>query len=325
MTNIELRSLHPGDLEKVVTIDAQISGRSRRRFFEKRLEIALAAPDSLVTCAATVEEELIGFCFVRIEEGAFGINESTAVVDVIGVASSYRQEGVATLMMEALEQRIVKHAIRQVRTQISWGNTGLAGYFSAAGFQLLPSLVLSRTCDAQPSFDEGDPERQGPQDGANSDHIALFRDTIPVRSMAEQDLAAIIRVDQKLTGEDRSRFYHNKMQEMLNESGIRVSLVAEQDKSVVGFAMVRLDYGDFGQTEPNAVLDTLGVHPDYHRSGVGRALLSQLLVNLAALQVNNIQTQVDWKSFSLLEFFGHCGFEATQSLVLAKRLNDNLS
>lgn len=321
MTNIELRSLHPEDLEKVVSIDAEISGRSRRRFFEKRLEVALAAPDSLITCAATVEGELIGFSFIRIEEGAFGINEPVAVIDVIGVTSSYRKGGVATLMMEELERRMAKHGIRQVRTQIDWSDTGLTGYFSSAGFRLLPSMVLSRDCEVQPSFDEGDPEQQGPRDGANSDYVALFRDSIPVRSMEEQDLDSIIRIDQKLTGEDRTNFYHKKMHEMLDESGIRVSLVVEQDKSIVGFAMVRLDYGEFGQTEPSAVLDTLGVHPEFHHSGVGKALLSQLLTNLSALQVNSIQTQVDWRSFSLMEFLGRCGFEATQNLVLAKDLN----
>lgn len=318
MTNIDLRSLHPEDLEKVVAIDAEISGRSRRAFYEKRLEIALAAPEALITCAALVEGELIGYSFVRIEDGAFGINERIAVIDVLGVAKAYRKGGVATLMMEELERRMSKQSIKQIRTMIDWGDTGLTGYFSAAGFELLPSVVVSRECEVQPSFDGGDPESPRHQDGANNDYVSLFRDTVPVRTMEEKDLAAIVRLDQKLTGSDRSAFYKTKMEEVLNESGIRVSLVVEQDNAVVGFAMVRLDYGEFGQAEPSAVLDTLGVHPEYHRSGVGQALLSQLLANLAALQVSGIQTQVNWKSFGLLEFLSKCGFEATQHLVLAK-------
>ena len=51
-----------------------------------------------------------------------------------------------------------------------------------------------------------------------------------------------------------------------------------------------------------------------------KALLSQLMVNLFALQVNNIQTQVHWESFGLLEFLSNCGFKATQNLVLNKSL-----
>lgn len=321
MTNVELRSLHPDDLENVVSIDAEISGRSRRAFFEKRLEIALADPSSLITCAATVEGDLIGFCFVRVESGAFGIDEKVSVIDVISVAKSFRKGGVATLMMEELERRMAKHRIKQVRTQVDWGDAGLTGYFSSSGFRLLPSLVLTRNCEVQPSFDGGDPEQKRHQDGANNDYIALFRDTVPVRTMEQTDLNPIIRLDKKLTGNDRSDYYAKKMEEMLNESGIRVSLVVEQDQAVVGFAMVRLDYGEFGQAEPSAVLDIIGVHPEYHHSGVGQALLSQLLTNLAALQVNCIQTQVDWRSFGLLGFLERCGFEATQNLVLAKDLN----
>lgn len=311
MTNINLRSLHPEDLEKVVLIDAEIIGRSRRAFYEKRLEIALASPESLITCAALVEGDLIGFSFVRIEDGAFGINERIAEVDVIGVAKAYREGGVATLMMEELERRMLKQSIKNIRTMIDWGDTGLTGYFSSAGFKLLPSIVVNRECEVQPSFDGGDPESPRHQDGANNDYIALFRDTIPVRTMEESDLAGIVRVDKKLTGEDRTNFYKTKMSEVLNDSGIRVSLVVEQDNTIVGFAMVRLDYGEFGQLEPSAVLDTIGVNPDFHRSGVGQALLSQLMVNLSGLQVNNIQTQVHWESFGLLEFLSKCGFKAT--------------
>ncbi|MCB1661204.1 MAG: GNAT family N-acetyltransferase [Pseudomonadales bacterium] len=320
MTNIDLRSLRPEDLDKVVTIDAENSGRVRRSFYDKRLEIALAAPESLITCAATVEGELIGFSFVRIEDGAFGINERIAVIDVIGVAKAYRQGGVATLMMEELERRMTKQSIKNIRTMIDWSDTGLTGYFSAAGFKLVPSIVVNRECESQPSFDGGDPESPRYQDGANNDYVSLFRDTIPVRTMKESDLAGIVKVDKKLTGNDRTAFYRSKISEVLNESGIRVSLVVEQDNTVVGFAMVRLDYGEFGQMEPSAVLDTLGVNPEYHRSGVGKALLSQLMVNLSALQVNNIQTQVHWESFGLLEFLSNCGFKATQNLVLNKSL-----
>lgn len=321
MTNIDLRSLHPEDLDKVVAIDADITGRSRHAFYEKRLEIALAAPDSLITCAATLENELIGFSFVRIEEGAFGIDARVAVIDVIGVAKTYREGGVATLMMEELERRMRKQSIQHMRTQINWGDTGLTGYFSAAGFGLMPVMVLNRDCEAQPSFDEGDPEAPRYQDGASNDYVSLFRDTIPVRTLEERDLADIARLDKKLTGKDRTAFYANKLTEVLNDSGIRVSLVAEQDNTVVGFAMVRLDYGDFGSMEPTAILDTLGVHPEYHRSGVGKALLSQLLMNLSALQVNSIQTQVHWQSSGLLEFLNNCAFSATQNLVLSKNIH----
>jgi len=320
MTNISLRTLHPDDLEPVVAIDSDITGRSRRTFFEKRLQVALESPDTLVTCAALSADKVIGYCFVRIENGAFGIDEQVGVVDVVGVGTDHQKAGVGVLMMEEIERRLLAKSIPSIRTSIDWSDTELVGYFSTAGFKLSPATILSRQCELQPSFSEGDPESSPGPDGANSDYGSLLRDTTPVRSMVQGDLSSIIRIDGKLTGRDRTAFFQAKMQEMLNESGIRVSLVVEQNNAVVGYVMVRLDYGDFGQVEPSAVLDTIGVHPDFSGQGVGRALLSQLHGNLAALQVNSMQTQLQWDNSSLLKFLATCGFLPTQNLVLAKSI-----
>src|SRR3972149_196393 len=86
----------------------------------------------------------------------------------------------------------------------------------------------------------------------------LARDRLPVRSLREEDLAAVVRIDRKLTGFDRSAYYAAKFREVLVESGIRVSLVAEEDGIVNGFIMARVDFGEFGQVETSAVIDTIG-------------------------------------------------------------------
>ncbi|MGZ9112242.1 MAG: GNAT family N-acetyltransferase, partial [Rhodoplanes sp.] len=62
-------------------------------------------------------------------------------------------------------------------------------------------------------------------------------------------------------------YYQRKVEEVLQESGVRVSLVAEIDDHPVGFIMARVDFGEFGRTEPEAVMDTVGVHPDYAHRG----------------------------------------------------------
>ncbi len=106
------------------------------------------------------------------------------------------------------------------------------------------------------------------------------------------------------------------MHEALKESDIRVSLVAEQNGMPVGFIMARVDFGEFGRVEPTAVMDTIGVDPDFRNQGVGRALLSQLLVNLQTLRVERIRTEVDWRNHDLLAFLDRCGFRTSQQLCL---------
>jgi ribosomal protein S18 acetylase RimI-like enzyme len=80
--------------------------------------------------------------------------------------------------------------------------------------------------------------------------------------------------------------------------------------------MARVDLGEFGRVEPTAVLDTIGVDPDYRQIGVGRALLSQLLMNLATLRVESVRTEIDWNDRELLGYLDHCGFRPSQRLCL---------
>lgn len=158
-------------------------------------------------------------------------------------------------------------------------------------------------------------------DPSGDDFEALSRDRIPVRSMEEGDLAAIIGIDRKITGRDRTSYYRHKMAEAINESGVRVSLVAEVDGQFAGFVMARVDYGEFGRTVAAAVIDTIGVNPAFAHRNVGRALLSQLLTNLASLRAERVYIPLDWDNFGLLAFLKRIGFRPSQRLSFTKRLD----
>jgi len=150
----------------------------------------------------------------------------------------------------------------------------------------------------------------------------LARDRIPVRAMTEGDLHALIAIDRRITGRDRAAYFRQKLDEALHESDVRVSLVVERNGAPVGFIMARVDFGEFGRMEPTAVMDTLGVDPDYGGQGIGRALLSQLLVNLQTLRVERIRTEIDWRDRELLGFLDHCGFAPSPQLCFEHAIAD---
>jgi ribosomal protein S18 acetylase RimI-like enzyme len=151
---------------------------------------------------------------------------------------------------------------------------------------------------------------------------ALSRDRVVVRSLEAGDLPAIAAIDRANSGEDRAGYLEHQVTEALEQSGVRVSVVAEGDNSrPVGFLMARVDFGEFGRTEPEAVIDTIGVDPLYSHHGVGQALVSQLLVNLRALQVDKVRTGVRWNDYGLLGFLESCGFRPSQRLALRKRID----
>ena len=79
-----------------------------------------------------------------------------------------------------------------------------------------------------------------------------------------------------------------------------------------------VDFGGFGQTEPVAVLDTIGVDPAFARRGVGRGLMAQLFMNLSGLRVEKVETQVAREDFELLGFLYRCGFGPSRTLALSK-------
>lgn len=154
----------------------------------------------------------------------------------------------------------------------------------------------------------------------SDDFEALARDRIPVRSMEERDLAKLIDIDRRLTGRDRSAYFRQKMDEALRQSGVRVSLVAESDGHVAGYILARVDFGDYGRMEPEAVIDTIGVDPECARRGSGRDLLSQLVANLSGLRVERVRTNVAWNDLALLGFLGAAGFAPAQRLVVRRRI-----
>lgn len=153
-----------------------------------------------------------------------------------------------------------------------------------------------------------------------NDFESLPRDRTRVRSMQQYDLDSVVRMDAKLTGHERRDYFTAKLQEVMSETGVRVSLIAEVDDLAAGFIMARVDFGEFGHAEAVAVIDTIGVNPDYGHTGIATALLSQLLINLQALHVERVATRVGWNNLELLGFLGANGFAPAQQLSLVKTI-----
>jgi ribosomal protein S18 acetylase RimI-like enzyme len=153
-----------------------------------------------------------------------------------------------------------------------------------------------------------------------NDFERLARDNADVRAMEPGDLADIVRIDRSITGRNRQEYMQHKLVEAMHDSAIRVSLTARMDGTIVGFLMARVDLGDFGRTEPVAVIDTIGVDSGYGHRGVGHALLSQLFVNLGALRIERVETVVAPRDLALLGFLYDVGFAPSQRLPFVRQL-----
>ena len=140
-----LRPLRPEDFESVVEIDGRITGRSRRVFFEKRLEAALADSGGFISVALEDGSgALIGFSIARVQTGEFGEDRRVAVLDVIGVDPDSQKHRHGMRLLEAITEYARKRGVDELRTQVDWNDGDLIGFFATAGFLLAPSQVLER-------------------------------------------------------------------------------------------------------------------------------------------------------------------------------------
>ena len=326
----QTRPLAPRDLAAVVTIDAALSGRSRRDYFERRLAAAKREPERHLQLAADENGALAGFMFGRSLEGEFGRTEPAVRLEAFGVSPAAQGHGLAAALSAAFEAEAKKRGLQQIRTTALWREHPLLGFLDRMGFRLAGSHVLDCALGsaALGSPAEAPVEREAPPRDPNdygtpgpaNDFELLARDAAEVRLLKEADLEGIARIDRRTTGRDRRGYLCRSFAETLADSALRVSLAAHADRALAGFVMARLDYGDFGRAEPVAVIDTLGVDPLRARQGIGRALLSQLFLNLRALGVERVETVVEPGNLGLMGFFYAAGFRPSERLSFVKPL-----
>jgi predicted N-acetyltransferase YhbS len=326
-----IRALARGDLDAVVAVDAAIEGRSRRTYFERRLDAALREPKLHAQFAAVDDKGLVGYILARVLEGEFGRSEPGLRLEVVSVRKDAQGRGVGASLFEALSAWARRHAIKDVYTQAAWTDPSMLRWIEAMHFTLAPEHVVDCAVAGggySPRRDDAVtlPEGAGSAHEINyggrpgNDFERLARDTCDVRAMQPTDLADIVRIDRSITGRRRDDYMKHKLAEAMVDSAIRVSLTARLDAVIVGFLMARADLGDYGRTEPVAVMDTIDVDPEYAHRGVGHALLSQLFINLGALRIERVETVVAPRDLGLLGFLNDVGFTPSQRLPFVRRL-----
>lgn len=325
----QIRPLAAQDLAAVATIDRELSGRARAAYFMRRLEAALRVPDLHVQLAAVEKGVLRGFVLARLLEGEFGRAEAALRLETIGVARAAQEHGIGEQLMHALEEAARQRAVHELRTSAGWREHAVLRFLDHSGWTLGRNHVLDcalaesawfgpREAPVDAPVTPHDPnDYSGPR---GNDYEALARDLIEVGVLGTDDLQGIVRIDRRLTGRDRSLYLGHALDEALLDSSVRVSLAARADGALAGFLMARVDLGDFGRPAPVAVIDTIGIDPMRVGLGFGRALLSQLILNLSALGVERIETVVAPDAYDLLRFFLRAGLRPSERLAFARRL-----
>jgi len=328
--HVKIRRLARADLDPAVALDAALLGRTRRAYFERRLGAALRQPELHLQFAAEEDGTFRGHVLARVLEGEFGRTRPGLRLEIISVAPEAQGRGIGRALHAALEEEAAKRSIAEFRTAAAWRDHAMLRFLDGLGYALAPDHVIECALRASPlgageqATERPPGEKHGdPNDWsapAANDYERLARDSAEVSLLTAKDLEEVVRIDRHITGRDRRAYMGHALDEALRESGVRISLAARQDGVMAGYIMARADLGDFGRTEPTAVIDTIGVAPEYAHQGIGHALLSQLFLNLSALRIERVETIVAMENLELLGFFHGAGFAPGERLAFVKHL-----
>jgi predicted N-acetyltransferase YhbS len=132
-------------------------------------------------------------------------------------------------------------------------------------------------------------------------------DNVKIRSLSQEDLEAIVEIDEKVLGESRRDYWQKKLRLMSDKSS-QVSLIAELEGKTLGFILGDLSGWEFGVPDTIGWVDTIGVDPAYQKKGLATALAHELIKRLKTIGVQTIYTLVSWDDWDLLQFFHAMGF-----------------
>ena len=136
----------------------------------------------------------------------------------------------------------------------------------------------------------------------------MSRTAIDVRAVEPSDLDAIVRIDEKLSGQTRKEYWRQR----LEIAGLRppwMSLVAETDGRLVGFLFGWVSETEFGIPRPTGWVDLIGVDPPYRGRGIGHALIARFAQSGTELRaIEKVATLIDLGQADVREFFVRLGF-----------------
>ncbi len=142
---------------------------------------------------------------------------------------------------------------------------------------------------------------------------------VKIRVMDYRDLDAIVEIDEKVLGKSRPEYWQMKI-ELSKSRSPMASLVAEAEGKVVGFILGDASGWEYGIPDTVGWIDTIGVHPDYQKRGIARALLMEMVNNLKKVGVDTIYTFVNWRDWGLLQFFDATGFRRGDMINLELKI-----
>jgi ribosomal protein S18 acetylase RimI-like enzyme len=140
---IAVRVIRKDDMNRVVQIDAKITSRERGEYYERKFAQALSGVQHLAaSLVAELGGKVVGFMMGDLYLGEFGIPETTATIDTVGVDPDFQGRGVATALMEQFVDNMKAAGVERIHTRVGWDDWPLLKFFHDCGFEPARAIGL---------------------------------------------------------------------------------------------------------------------------------------------------------------------------------------
>ena len=143
--HVIIRPMKEEDVDAIAAIDTMYFGNDRVDYYQEKLAAATRGAGINTSLVAEFEGDVVGFMIGALYIGEFGIPETTATLDTIGVLPTAAGNGIAVKLLEQFGSQLKKLGVTTIHTIVDWNDKRLLSFFQRSGF--VPSRRLSLEMD----------------------------------------------------------------------------------------------------------------------------------------------------------------------------------
>lgn len=131
---VKIRALDYKDLDDIVEIEKTILGKDRRKYWLMKIELT-EERSPMASLVAEVDGKVVGFIIGEVAGWEYGVPDTVAWIDTIGVHPDFQKKGIATMLFQKLTENLRKVGINTIYTFVEWRSWDLLRFFARMGFQ----------------------------------------------------------------------------------------------------------------------------------------------------------------------------------------------
>jgi ribosomal protein S18 acetylase RimI-like enzyme len=140
--SLSVRPVRRGDLERIIAIDATVTGLEKRSYWRSIYRrYAGASQTGRQFLVADADGRVVGFVIGEVRDWEFG-SPPCGWVFAIAVSPESRLSGVGTHLLQAISASLRRAGVRKLRTLLARDNTLILSFFRSQGMMAGPFIPL---------------------------------------------------------------------------------------------------------------------------------------------------------------------------------------